>query len=98
MALSEGGMLLGALPTFRAYQQGDILLNHDDVMVLYTDGVTEALNDVDEEYGEERLMDVISMNRALDATGIQKAIVDDVRRFTNDRYSDDITMIVIKVR
>jgi serine phosphatase RsbU (regulator of sigma subunit) len=56
------------------------------------------LNDVDEEYGEERLMEVISMNRALDAAGIQQAIVDDVRRFTNDRYSDDITMIVIKVR
>jgi sigma-B regulation protein RsbU (phosphoserine phosphatase) len=98
MALSDGGMLLGALPTFSAYQQGDITLKHDDVMVLYTDGVTEALNDVDEEYGEDRLMEVITLNRALDAAGIQQAIVDDVRRFTNDRYSDDITMIVIKVR
>jgi sigma-B regulation protein RsbU (phosphoserine phosphatase) len=91
-------MLLGALPTFRAYQQGEVILHRDDVMVLYTDGVTEALNEVDEEYGEERLISVITMNRALDATAIQKAIVEDVRRFTNDRYSDDITMIVIKVR
>jgi sigma-B regulation protein RsbU (phosphoserine phosphatase) len=98
IALSDGGMLLGALPTFTAYQEGDITLQHDDVMVLYTDGVTEALNDIDDEYGEERLMEVISLNRALDAAGIQQAIVDDVRRFTNDRYSDDITMIVIKVR
>jgi sigma-B regulation protein RsbU (phosphoserine phosphatase) len=98
LALSEGGMLLGALPTFSAYHHGEIALNRDDVMVLYTDGVTEALNDVDEEYGEDRLMSVISMHRALDAAGIQRAIVEDVRRFTNDRYSDDITMIVIKVR
>lgn len=98
MALSEGGMLLGALPTFKAYQQGEVILRHDDVMVLYTDGVTEALNEVDEEYGEERLISVITINRALDATAIQKAIVEDVRRFTSDRYSDDITMIVIKVR
>lgn len=96
--LAEGGMLLGALPTFTPYKQGEIMLRTDDVLVMYTDGVTEAMNDIDEEYGEERLIDIISRNRALDATGIQQAIVDDVRRFTNDHYSDDITMIVIKVK
>ncbi len=98
IALSTGGMLLGALPTFTPYVEGEVVLRSGDVLVLYTDGVTEALNEVDEEYGEDRLMEIISMNRALDATNIQTAIVSDVRRFTHDRYSDDITMIVIKVR
>jgi sigma-B regulation protein RsbU (phosphoserine phosphatase) len=98
LPLSDGGMLLGALPTFNPYHQGEIQLQQDDLLVLYTDGVTEALNDVDEEYGEERLMEVISQNRSLNAAGIQQAIVDDVKRFTDDHYSDDITMIVIKHR
>lgn len=98
IALSEGGMLLGAMSTFIAYEHGQHRMRDGDVIVLYTDGVTEALNELDEEYGEDRLREVIRLNLALDAAGIQAAIVRDVRRFTNDTYSDDITMLVIKAR
>lgn len=98
VALSEGGMLLGAMPTFIPYEHGRYRMQEGDVVVMYTDGVTEALNEVDEEYGEDRLREVIRLNLALDAAGIQAAIVRDVRRFTKDTYSDDITMLVVKAR
>jgi sigma-B regulation protein RsbU (phosphoserine phosphatase) len=96
--LSEGGMLLGALPTFAPYIDGSFRLRDGDVVVMYTDGVTEALNEGDEEYGEDRLRDVVRLNLALDAAGIQAAIVQDVRCFTNDTYSDDITILVVKAQ
>jgi sigma-B regulation protein RsbU (phosphoserine phosphatase) len=96
VGLSEGGMLLGALPTFAPYTGDSFRLQEGDVVVMYTDGVTEALNEREEEYGEDRLRDVIRQNVASDAAGIQEAIVRDVRRFTNDTYSDDITILVIK--
>ncbi len=96
--LSEGGMLLGALPTFIPYAHGSYRMREGDVVVMYTDGVTEAMNALEQEYGEERLISVIRANAESDAAGIQDAIVRDVRRFTNDTYSDDITMLVVKAR
>lgn len=98
IALSEGGMLLGAMPTLVPYHHGEFRMESGDVVVLYTDGVTEALNETDEEYGDDRLQAVIRNNLSLNADGIQAAIVRDVRAFTHDTYSDDITMLVVKHR
>lgn len=96
--LSDGGMLLGALPTFAPYSHGSYRMREGDVVVMYTDGVTEAMNANEEEYGEERLMSAIRAHLDSDAAGIRDAIVGDVRRFTDDTYSDDITMLVVKAR
>lgn len=94
--LSDGGILLGAMPTLMEYASGSVELKKDDVIVMYTDGVSEAMSESEEEYGEERLEAVVAANKQLDAQGILEAVIDDVKSFTNGVYSDDITMMVVK--
>ncbi len=96
--LEEGGLILGAMPTMAPYEEQKITLSSNDLLVLYTDGVTEAMNeDETEEFGEERLLDCIKSNRAKSAEEIQQTIIDEVQTFSHDVQYDDITLIVIKV-
>lgn len=94
--LSEGGVLLGAMPTMMAYATGEVALSKGDIVVMYTDGVSEALNEIEEEYGEERLEACLIKNARLNAQGIMEAILEDVKAFTSNTYSDDITLLVLK--
>ncbi|MDZ7658759.1 SpoIIE family protein phosphatase [Fodinibius sp.] len=95
--LSEGGLILGAMSTMTPYDQQTITLSKDDLLVFYTDGVTEAKNKSEtEEYGEERLFECIKQNRDLSASKIQNAIIEDVKSYSKDIQYDDVTIIVIK--
>ncbi|MDZ7771152.1 MAG: PP2C family protein-serine/threonine phosphatase [Balneolaceae bacterium] len=96
--LSEGGLILGAMPTMQPYEEGRVQLSSGDLLVFYTDGVTEAMNPaLDEEYGEERLYDCIKTNRDKEANALLQAIVDDINRFSEDIQYDDVTLIVVRV-
>ncbi len=96
--LEEGGLILGAMPTMTPYQEEEVKLSSGDLLVFYTDGVTEALNpDQTEEYEEERLIECIRRHREESADEIQDAIIADVNEFANNSQYDDITLIVIKV-
>lgn len=94
--LSHGGVLLGAMPSIMPYQSNRIKLQKNDIIAMYTDGVTEAMNEVEDEYGEERLIECLLKNRELNALGVMEAVLDEVKTFTNNIYSDDITMLVLK--
>ncbi|MCU0547588.1 MAG: AAA family ATPase [Oscillatoriaceae cyanobacterium Prado104] len=75
----------------------EISLNSGDVVVLYTDGITEAFNMKKAQYGIERLIDVVALNRELPAAAIERAVIDDLRRFIGEqKVFDDITLVVIK--
>ncbi len=65
-----------------------------DTLALYTDGVTEACNDEGEEFGEQRLAEVLHEHRHLCASGLLAAVVDQVQRFSPQEQQDDITLIV----
>jgi len=96
--LKEGGIILGVMRTPVPYIFEEVKLMKDDVLLLYTDGVSEALNLDFEEYTEERLESVAKtlMNKSADE--ILSGIKEDVQIFTQgNQQSDDITMIVIKV-
>lgn len=96
--LEEGGLILGAMPTTSPYTETDIKLSSEDILVLFTDGVTEALNaEETEEYGDERLIECIKKNRSSSAKEIQDAIVADVNEFSQNIQYDDITLVVVKV-
>ena len=69
-----------------------------DTLAIYTDGITEAFNDADEEFGEERLIDSLRRHRHLPAQGIISAVVDEVRRFSGAEQHDDITLTIAKCR
>ncbi len=70
-----------------------------DLLAVYTDGITESSNDKDEDFGEDRLADVLMRNRRLPAHDIIAAVVDEVQRFSSGREQhDDITLTVAKCR
>lgn len=96
--LEEGGLILGAMPTMNPYTEASVTLASEDIIVFYTDGVTEALNaEETEEYEEKRLIECVKNNRGGSAQEIMDAIVKDVNEFSQDIQYDDITLIVIKV-
>jgi serine phosphatase RsbU (regulator of sigma subunit) len=77
---------------------GERSLRCGDVLVLYTDGVTESFNDSGDEFGEDRLVEGLRRRRDLASQPILESIVDDVRRFSPHEQHDDITLIVAKCK
>jgi serine phosphatase RsbU (regulator of sigma subunit) len=67
-----------------------------DVLALYTDGVTEAFNSDEEEFGEARLVEALRRHREKPAWSIVASIVEEVRHFGAEEQRDDITLIVAK--
>lgn len=94
--LREGGMILGVVPTVTPYAETDIQLEEDDLLVCFTDGITEAFNDNEEEYGEQRLIAQMIASRDRTPNEILNDIISDVNRFSNHVQADDFTLIVIK--
>jgi len=75
---------------------GERRLYSGDVLALYTDGVTEAFNDAEEEFGEQRLIETLRRHRELSSQHLVEAIVDDVQQFSPHEQHDDLTLIVAK--
>jgi serine phosphatase RsbU (regulator of sigma subunit) len=94
--LVTGGAVLGMLDKF-SYRQDSIDLHRGDVVVIYSDGVTEAIDADELEFGEEQLLDVVNAHRDESANAILDALFEAVRRhqFQQPQY-DDITAVVIK--
>ncbi len=94
--LSHGGIVLGFLAD-QEYSQMPRMIDPGDLLLLYTDGVTEVFNEADDMFGEDRVHEVIRQHRELPAKQIQEKIIDEVVRFTPDgTLQDDITVVVIK--
>jgi sigma-B regulation protein RsbU (phosphoserine phosphatase) len=94
--LREGGIVLGVFAN-QVFKSGVVQLQSGDRMVLYTDGVTEAWNSEDEEFGEQRLLTVLQANRRRSAAEIQKEILLAVSGFSHGMWQDDATLLVIAV-
>ncbi|MGH9831949.1 MAG: PP2C family protein-serine/threonine phosphatase [Blastocatellia bacterium] len=75
---------------------GERRLYSGDILALYTDGVTEAFNDAEEEFGEQRLIETLRRHRELSSQSLVEAIVDDVQQFSPHEQHDDLTLIVAK--
>ena len=69
-----------------------------DVLALYTDGITEASDQRGEEFGERNLVEALLRYRGLSCQALLTALVDEVRRFSPEEQSDDITAIIAKFR
>lgn len=96
LRLCEGGIIIGMLPDYD-YTEGSVEFQPGDFFILFSDGVTEAMNFSEEEYGEERLEKLIKNNLHLSAEEIIKEIFKDVESFTKGApQSDDITMVIVK--
>jgi phosphoserine phosphatase RsbU/P len=95
--LREGGGVLGVFAN-QAFRSGVAQLQSGDRMVLYTDGVTEAYNADEEEFGEQRLLTVLQENRRRSSAEMQKEILLAVSAFSSGIWQDDATLLVVGVR
>jgi sigma-B regulation protein RsbU (phosphoserine phosphatase) len=95
--LDCGGMILGVMPTVLPYEQQTIRFRAGDCLLLFTDGVSEAMSREAEEYGEARLEAVLRRSSHLSAQEVIAAIHEDVLRHAQGaQQSDDITMMVVR--
>ena len=96
--LEAGGVPLGVLATTR-YEQGKVVLHSSDLVVVFTDGVVEAENEREEEYGEARLLEVVKVMQPATAAHLLKAVISSLDAFVGaTRQHDDITAMVVQVR
>jgi sigma-B regulation protein RsbU (phosphoserine phosphatase) len=94
--VNHGGVVLGVFPDW-TYHEQHVDLAPGDRLVLFTDGITEIVNADDEEFGEERLMELLQADHALDAEAMQKRVMAAVAEFSGGKFHDDATLIVTAV-
>jgi len=95
--LQQGGPVIGLLPGLR-YARGYVELQKGEVVVACTDGITEASNAAEEQYGLERLAHTVAQQRARPAAEIVDAVFDDVNGFSaGAERRDDRVVLALKV-
>jgi sigma-B regulation protein RsbU (phosphoserine phosphatase) len=94
--LTEGGPVLGLLPTAR-YSIGAVQLAACDSLILYSDGITEAIGDNDEEFGEERVSEIVARYSQAAPAEICERIMGRVSAFASATTpADDQTLMVVR--
>jgi serine phosphatase RsbU (regulator of sigma subunit) len=79
-------------------QVAEITIAPGDMLALYTDGVTEATNRADEEFGESRLLETLRSCRRLPVDQLLEALAGAVQRFSDGEQQDDITLVLAHCR
>jgi sigma-B regulation protein RsbU (phosphoserine phosphatase) len=96
--LAEGGVALAVIEDFEFTSTGPLALNKGDVVVLYTDGIVEAMSPSREPFGIERMKEILRRQRDLPAKEVVAKIRQAVRDHTGtDVREDDLTLVVAKV-
>ncbi len=91
-----GGLILGAMKETE-YQSNVLMLKPGESVFLYTDGVTEAFNSKEEEFGEKRLSEFLSGRNSLTSTELVDQLFEEIKIFSNGvEQSDDITCLALK--
>jgi hypothetical protein len=96
LRLEDGGPVLGLLPTAQ-YAFGSVELEPGDLLVLYSDGLVEAANQWDEQFGEERVLNLAIQYRHLHPTQLRDRIIATAQAFTGATdLEDDRTLLVLR--
>lgn len=94
--LKSGGIMLGAFEDF-SFEEDAVPIKPGDVLIISSDGISEAMNSDLEQFGEERLQTVIKENRTASPHELIEKIISAVRTHAGDHpQSDDMTLIVLK--
>jgi serine phosphatase RsbU (regulator of sigma subunit) len=94
--LTEGGMVLGLFESV-PYDEGTTVLGRGDVLVIYSDGVTETFTADEDEFGDARLAELVTRERGCGASALQQRILDAIESFAaGAKATDDRTLIVVK--
>jgi len=96
--LTTGGTIIGMFPQ-TCYEEGTLALHTGDVLIVFTDGVTEALNPGDEEFGEDRLKDLLRLVGTLPIEEMSARIAEELKNWIQDAAQyDDLTFVLMKVK
>jgi len=96
LELKHGGSVIGFVSDI-IYDSGSVTLKSNDMLFLYTDGLSEAENENEEQFGIDRILECLKINRSKTAEKIIDSLLYEIRRFTgNGHHEDDLTMVVIK--
>jgi len=94
--LHTGGLPIGMIQGV-VYQEASVVIQPGDVLVLYSDGITESVNELDEEFDEARLIEVVKKNLGRSASGIRDRIDEALFQFVGTTAPvDDMTLIIAK--
>jgi len=94
--LDINGTVVGAFP-FSAYEESKVMLEPGDLLVCYSDGITEPENAYGEMFGEERLIDIVKRSRNQEDSAIIGGIIDAVRNWhAADEMPDDMTLLIAR--
>ena len=96
LRMKEGGSVLGVFPD-HLYLEGEIDLSSGDRLVFFTDGVTEARDASGDEFGEERLQELLTLGGEFSARELRDLIMAAVGEFSDGPVQDDATLMVITV-
>jgi sigma-B regulation protein RsbU (phosphoserine phosphatase) len=95
--LKAGGAVIGLLP-HSIYEEASLTLSPGDLLVLYTDGFSEAMTAEDEEWGEERMLAAVEAVRSKSADEVLSDLFDAADRFTQGApQQDDMTLLILKI-
>lgn len=94
--LNTGGTVLGFMEESQ-YQEQTVPFNPGDTLVIYSDGITEAMNSFEKEFGEDRVFQIVQNNKDKPAAELIEQILAAVNRFTEGApRMDDMTLVVVK--
>jgi sigma-B regulation protein RsbU (phosphoserine phosphatase) len=95
--LQPTAMVIGLVEPW-ACEVGEVVLRPGDVLVAYSDGISEATDEGDREFGDERLLETVAAFRAGPLAALLDAVFDAVRRFGGSSQADDQTLLVARAR
>jgi serine phosphatase RsbU (regulator of sigma subunit) len=95
--MEKGGMALG-LSTAAAFSEQGIVLQNNDILLVYSDGLTEARNEQGDFFGEKRLLDLLSQLSHLPAEQLGSRLVAEIDRFTGEARANDDLSIALLIR
>ena len=96
--LEIGGPVIGLIRDC-VYEHETLTMQSDDILVAYTDGVSEARNPEGEEFGEARLAQLVTSSAHLGADDLRERIVDEVHSWCRgEPLHDDLTLVVVRVK
>lgn len=96
--LETGGPVLGVLPE-ASFQEGTVTLQAGDLLALFSDGITEAMNERSEEFGEDRLVELLAALSHLPSRELSERVLQEVAAFSGSAsaHRDDLTLILLRV-
>ncbi len=94
--LTKGGIIIGFMEDV-SYEEDSVKLEPGDTIVVYSDGITETMNEQEEEFGEERFEKLLTGNSTVSAEELLRKIISETERFAgNQPQSDDKTLLIIR--